>query len=544
MSNEISCGANPQMEAYLERFSSALELFRSSVHEHPEQVAVRYLDLALSYRDIDQLSDRFASSLVQSRVGDRDRVALLMQNLPHFVVAVYGIWKAGAIAVPMNPMNRQRELSLLFDDCKPAALVVEQSLHSEVVSTLPTTGYRPGNIFTVAPSDFVSTDKTVSESSAQADGTKRFVDAIRTAPSIGSSTCSLRQSDIAYLVYTSGTTGIPKGVMLTHRNALAGSAVAQSRFAMTRGMTMLCIAPLFHVTGLMMQMHSTLALGGTLILAYRFDPSRMVETIRREQPTHMMGAATAYIAISNVAGATAADMRSLRVVGSGGAPTAPAVARRLEQFFGVTLQTGYGMTETTAAVHGTPAGISAPIDPATGTLSIGPAIDGCHAWIADDDGKAVSVRQLGEIVINGPVVAAGYWERPDDTKSTFKSDGVRSGDIGFFDESGWFYVVDRKKDVIVASGYKIWPREVEDVLYSHPAVREAAVVGVPDAYRGETVRAVVSLAHEATVTTSQLIEHCRENLAAYKVPKELLIIADLPKTPAGKVLRRELRGSL
>jgi long-chain acyl-CoA synthetase len=226
---------------------------------------------------------------------------------------------------------------------------------------------------------------------------------------------------------------------------------------------------------------------------------------------------------------------------SGGAPVAPATVAAFKQQFGAYVHNIYGMTETTSPTHAVPLGGDAPVDPNTGALSVGVPVCGAVVHIVDEEGNALPVGEVGELVSGGPMVAPGYWQKPEETAKSFEARGIHTGDVGFMDEKGWFYIVDRKKDLIIASGYKVWPREVEDVLYTHPAVREAAVVGVVDAYRGETVKAFVSLKAGMTATPADIIEFCKDLMAAYKRPREIEIVDELPKTASGKIMRRELR---
>jgi len=253
---------------------------------------------------------------------------------------------------------------------------------------------------------------------------------------------------------------------------------------------------------------------------------------------------TAYVALTNVPGVTRDHFASFHTIVSGGAAVPPALVASFKELTGLYMHNGYGLTETSAGVIAVPAGREAPVDPASGTLAVGVPVSETHAWIADDDGHPVAIGEIGEIVISGPTVASGYWQRPEESADAMRADGFRTGDIGFVDAQGWVYVVDRKKDMINAAGYKVWPREVEDVLYGHPAIREAAVVGVVDAYRGETVRAVVSLRDGQALDGAAMQAWCRDRLAAYKLPREMLIVGELPKTPSGKILRKDLRGDI
>ncbi len=300
-------------------------------------------------------------------------------------------------------------------------------------------------------------------------------------------------SDPGMLVYTSGTTGQPKGAIITHANLAADAAVSTRWFGLRAGEPMLALAPLFHITGAVCHAVTGMCARLPIILLHRFEPGLALSAALEHRPTCTIAAITAYIAMMSHPDARREHFATVERPFSGGAPVPAEVARRFHAQFGHVLRNAYGMTETTAVSHGVPLGREGPVDPESGTLSVGVPVYGVRCWIAREDGTPADVGEVGEIVTLGPMVSPGYWNKPAETAATMRADGLRSGDVGFMDARGWFFLVDRKKDMIVASGFKVWPREVEDVLYTHPAVREAAVVGVPDAYRGETVRAVVSL---------------------------------------------------
>ncbi|MDI9580520.1 MAG: AMP-binding protein, partial [Thermobispora sp.] len=305
--------------------------------------------------------------------------------------------------------------------------------------------------------------------------------------------------------------------------------------------SVLGVAPLFHITGLVGHVGIALLLGCPLIIAHRFEPNVVMDAIREHRPTFTVGSITVFISLSQLPGVTKEDWSSFRMIYSGGAPIPPAVTEAFLEKTGIYIHNIYGLTETNSPSHAVPLGRRAPVDPNTGALSVGVPVFNTVVRIVGDDGRELPPGEVGEIVTSGPQVIPGYWNKPEATAESLPGGELRTGDVGFMDEDGWFYLVDRKKDMINAAGYKVWPREVEDVLYEHPAVREAAVVGVPDEYRGETVKAFVSLKPGAQATEEELIEFCRARMAAYKYPRMIEFLDELPKTPTGKILRRELR---
>jgi long-chain acyl-CoA synthetase len=286
-------------------------------------------------------------------------------------------------------------------------------------------------------------------------------------------------------------------------------------------------------------MGTMLLTGASLVLSYRFDAEAALELIERHGVTFTTGAITAFIAMMNAE--SERDTSTLRTIVSGGAPIPPSTVEAFEKRFGVYIHNIYGLTETTSPSHCVPIGTRAPVDPASGALSVGVPVYGTVVRVVDEQGDELPAGEVGELVTSGPQVVPGYWGKPDESRRAIPAGRLHTGDIGFMDPDGWFYVVDRKKDQINAAGFKVWPREVEDVLYEHPAVREAAVVGVPDDYRGETVKAFVSLRPGESADADDLIGFCRERMAAYKYPRLVEFVDELPKTASGKVLRRVLR---
>lgn len=521
-----------------------LDLFKSARARRPDAPAILYFDRAITYAELDRMSDALAAALGDHGFAAGDRLALYMQNMPQFLIGALAAWKAGGLAVPINPMNRERELALMLADARPKAMVCLDSLYDEVVRTLEPDVPLPDWIVTVSALDLQGrNDARVLPVGIRVDSPEdRLEDILAANDGRSLPAPRLLPDDPALLVYTSGTTGVPKAAVLSHRNVAfnAGCIAAWYDFGDDAG-PILGLAPLFHVTGLVGHIALSWALAAPLILQYRFNAETILEAVAEYRPCFTVGAITAFIALMGQRDTTPELFASFRRIVSGGAPVPPFVIEEFRRRTGHYIHNGYGLTETSAGIICVPSGSEAPVDPESGTLSIGVPVFGVYVWIAAEDGSTLPPGEVGEIVISGPPVAAGYWNKPEETANAMRADGFRTGDVGFMDEVGWFYLVDRKKDMINASGYKVWPREVEDVLYGHPAIREVAVVGVSHPYRGETVRAVVSLKSEATLSGEDLAAWCRPRMAAYKQPQEILIVDDLPKTAAGKILRRNLK---
>ncbi|MGW2227748.1 class I adenylate-forming enzyme family protein [Streptomyces formicae] len=522
--------------------SSVVHAFRSAVERAPEHTALAYFDGRLSYRETDALTDSVAGHLAARGIARGDRVAILLQNTPHFVIALLGAWKAGATVVPVNPMYKSAEVGHVLADAGVAALIcADRAWETYLRETAADSPVRV--VLTACQLDLQTRgDTRVLDferlpTPADADDLVAVARQGVAAPADR----ALGPDDIALISYTSGTSGAPKGAMNTHGNITYNAERQRVGCAMPQGSCYFAMAPLFHITGMVAQVAGCIANAGTLALAYRFEAGVVLDAFAEHRPAYTVGPSTAFMALAAHPKATRAHFDSFQMISSGGAPLPPALVERFRADFGPYLHNGYGLTECTAPCASVPPGQEAPVDPVSGTLAVGVPGPETVVRILDDLGQEVPFGEHGEIVVRGPQVVPGYWQRPEATGESFPDGELRTGDIGFMDPAGWLYVVDRKKDMINASGFKVWPREVEDVLYTHPAVREAAVVGVPDSYRGESVKAYVSLRPGSDTGADELIAYCAERLAAYKYPREVAILAELPKTTSGKILRRELR---
>lgn len=522
-----------------------LDLLDAAVAELGDRPLLYSFETALSALEVGRLVDGIASGLVGLGVERGDRVALHMQNDPQYVVALLATWRAGAIAVPCSPMLRAGELTHHLADAGATTLIALHDLYASVgreacaevgIERTIVTGphdldrHRDGGAPGPAPQRF---EETVDLLRLAREGDRVIVFPESPAP-----------DDVAVLTYTSGTTGPPKGAMNTHANIVAAANIYRGVLEVGEDDVVLGIAPLFHVTGLTGHIGLALAARAPLVLAHRFDPEVVAALIERHRATVTVAAITAYIALASSDAAGRHDLSSLRKTYSGGAPIPPAVADEVEAKLGFRIRPVYGLTETSGPTQLAPLEGPVPVHAASGALAVGRTAPRTELRILDPDGAPLPPGEPGEIALRGPQVVPGYWERPEETERAFPDGELRTGDVGIVDEDGWLYVVDRLKDMIVASGFKVWPREVEDALYAHAAVREAAVVGVPDAYRGETVWAFVSLQPDAACEPDELVAHCRERLASYKYPRHVTVLDELPKTASGKILRRALRDSV
>jgi long-chain acyl-CoA synthetase len=520
--------------------TTVLDLFRAAPGEAP---AVFYFDATLTYAELDRLSDRLAGWLWERGVGSGDRVAIVLQNIPQFLIATVATWKLGAIVVSLNPMYRTPELSKLFADCKPKVIICHDDQWDIVFAATGSVDPRlvlwtSGREFQTRNDSRVLRATVGGVPAAQTLAQAFAVDTPAPAAPAWSS------DDVALLLYTSGTTGVPKGAMLTHRNLVANALVCRDHFELSGTSRIFGVAPLFHVTGFEIEVVTAFAAAAALVLTYRFEPTTALDAFLEHKPTFIVGAITAFIALMNHSNAQSDHFDSFIHIYSGGAPIAPAVIDAFAARFGRAIRSSYGMTEITAPSHLAPNEGRIPVDPQSGALSIGIPTRGTDAIIVDDRRQPVGIGEHGELVVRGPNVMAGYWRKPAETAEVLTAGWMHTGDIGFFDEAGWFYLVDRKKDMISASGFKVWPREVEDVLYAFPGVREAAVVGAPDSYRGETVVAFVSASAGFHIDVTALSGFCRERLAAYKCPVEIRVVEELPKTATGKITRNTLRDEI
>jgi long-chain acyl-CoA synthetase len=485
----------------------------------PDRTALVFAGREWSYADLNTEANRVGHGLRAQGVRGGDHVCLLLPNGPEFVATYFALLKIGAVPVSLNVMLKQREIAFIANDARASALVAHASLWQNV-----------------PPRQEMPTVRLcVSAGGAAPDALpfERLLGASATLVAIEADA-----DDTAAILYTSGTTGQPKGAMLTHGNVVCNVEAVTQYLDMVPDDRCLCFLPLFHCFGQNFIMNAALAAGATLFLQERFVPDVVLETIERERITLLYAVPTVYVMLLNHPSLAAHDLSSLRITFSAAASMPLEVAERWRERFGQPIIEGYGLTETSpfASFNGGP-GFRA------GT--VGTAIRGVEINIVDAQDRHVPLGELGEIVIRGPNVMKGYFGRPQETAEALRGGWFHTGDVGRMDADGYVSIVDRVKDMINVGGFNVWPREVEEVLFEHPAVRECGVIGVPDPLYGETVKAYVVLREGALETTpDELITYCAERMAVYKVPREVEFIAALPKSPTGKILKRELRARL
>jgi len=516
-----------------------------SAHRFPDKPCLVFYDTAVSFSDLHDQATRVAGFL-ERRCGVRkgDRVLLFMQNSPQFVIGYYGILRANAVVVPVNPMNLTQELLRLAKDAGASTVIVSQELYARVEPLL-TSGELKSAIV-AAYSDYLTqpTSLAVPEfvSAPRMDIAAPGVTLWREvqAADLQPGPLTAGADDLCVMPYTSGTTGIPKGCMHTHRTVMHTTVGSMNWFPVQTEMTLMSVAPLFHVTGMQGGMNGPIYIGNTVVMLPRWDRSAAAELVQRYRISSWTAIPTMiqdFFANPDIA---KYDLSSIRRLSGGGAAMPAAVAQRLENM-GVTYIEGYGLSETIAATHLNPSD-----HPKKQCLGI--PMYGVDSRVVDPATlRELPPGEVGEIITHGPQVFLGYWNKPEDTAQALVDiDGkrfLRTGDLGRTDEDGYFFMVDRLKRMINAAGYKVWPTEVESLMYQHPAILEACVIGTKDAHRGETVKAVIVLRPEwrDRADAQQIMDWCRQNMAAYKAPRMVEFVDALPKSGSGKIMWRELQ---
>jgi len=508
----------------------------NAVRDFPEREAIIFQGRKITYRQLGEEVANVASGLAQRGLKKGERMAIMLPNCPQYIAAYYAILKIGGIVVNVNPMYVERELEFQLKDAGveiilglrdfyPRLKAVEEKvfLKTIILTDLHETGDRH------RPESEKATAKSVCD----------YAELLETGRRLPPPSVQVNPDEVALLQYTGGTTGLSKGAMLTHRNLVSDvlQCVSWNQDAVRGQERMLAALPFFHVYGMTVAMNEAIELAATIILLPRFNVDEALEAINLYQPTRFPGVPTMYMAIMNHPQVNKYNISSIRVCSAGSAPMPIEAQKRFEELTGAKISEGYGLTEASPVTHA---------NPFLGKRKIGsiglprPDVDSKIVDLETGE-KDLPPGEKGELCIRGPQVMLGYWNRPEETSKVLRNGWLYTGDIARMDEEGYFYIVDRKKDMIICSGYNVYPREIEEVLYQHPKVREACILGVPDPYRGETVKAFVVLKEKEETTAEEIIEYCQKNMAKYKVPTLVEFRQELPKSHVGKVLRKILR---
>ena len=515
--------------------------------DFPQTIATEFVGARLTYGQLADHVSRFATSLSQLGVKPGDRVAVMLPNCPQTIIAYYAIMSLGAVVVMTNPMYVEREMLHQFNDSGAKVLVgldhlfpkidkvwKETQLEHLVITSIRDYLPFPLNLLYPLKAKKQNLNMKVPYGGSIHSFKRLVADSSAKPPRP-----EINMEDVAALQYTGGTTGVAKGVMLTHSNLAVNVDQINGWLSdLRRGHErFLCVVPIFHVLGMTAVMNWPICLGCTLTLVPRFEIKDFLKTITKARPTIAILVPTILTAIVNYPEISKYDLSSINYVVSGSAPLPVEIMNRFEQLTGSVILEGYGLTESSPVTHVNPVKSKRKVG------SIGIAIPSTDARIVDlETGtEEKQVGQPGELVIKGPQVMKGYWNMDDETAKTIKDGWLFTGDIAHMDEDGYVFIVDRKKDMIIAAGYNIYPRDIDEVLYEHPKIADALTIGVPDEYRGETVKVFVVVKPGETLTEKEIIAHCKERLAAYKVPRLVEFREQLPKTMVGKVLRKELR---
>ncbi|MFQ5611251.1 MAG: long-chain fatty acid--CoA ligase [Anaerolineae bacterium] len=524
------------------------EMLAQTAEKYPNQIASIFVGGRLTYAQLKTQVDQLASALSELGIRQGDRVAIMLPNCPQAIIAYYATLSLGAVTVLTNPLYVEKELERQWGDAGvkaaiflnifwPKVKAVREALNIEHLIATGIQEYMSPVKGILAPIELRRQGNWVS---IPKDSGVHSFKKLANRRSRRSPHASISPEDLACLQYTGGTTGLPKGAMLSHKNLVAGVYQIRQFLLAEHKETedkAIAIMPIFHVYGMNAVMNLAVRLAATQVLLPRPEIKDVVDAIVSEKPTFFLGVPALYVALMSFPTIDNIDLTTIKACFSGGSPLPMDVIEQFEKRTGSRIAEAYGMTETASVTH---------VNPRRGVHkhgSIGVPITGTEARIVDveDGNKDVPQGEAGELLIKGPTVMMGYWNRPDETAQVLKDGWLCTGDIATMDEDGYFYIVDRKKDLILTAGFNVYPREVEEVLYKHPKVLEAAVVGLPDAVRGEKITAYVTLKPGEKATAAEIRAFCRKHLAPYKQPRTVVFQDNLPKSMAGKILRRKLR---
>ena len=515
-------------------------ILSKTAREHPTQPAIVFLENEMSYAELDALSDCFAAALAALGVKKGDCVGVFLPNVPQFTIAYYGALKAGAVLTALSPLHKEREVEYQLADSEAQTIVVLDSLYPIVEAVWQKTKLR--NVIVTRLEEYASKTVVSASKTPHKPNVHTFQDLLKENSDAKPPKVHINPSeDLAALQYTGGTTGTAKAAMLTHTNLVANTVAFAAWIKGTRAKEIFLAAlPLFHIYGMTTSMNVPIALASTMVLLPKFDPAKVLETIQRHRVTVYCGSPTMYSILLANPELGKYDLTSIRVCISGASSLPPQVQKRFMQITGGLLAEGYGLTEASPVTH------CNPVDKTMRTVkvgSIGLPLPDTDAKIVDakTGEKTLKLGETGELAVKGPQVMKGYWKRPQETAMVLRDGWLLTGDIAKMDADGYFYITDRKKDLIKYKDYSVYPREIEDILYEHPAVKLCAVIGKPDPAAGEIPKAFVVLKEDAKPTEQEIIVFVNEKVAPYKAIRELEFRKELPLSSAGKVLRRTLR---
>lgn len=528
--------------------ASLSDLLKTKAEKYPSKTAIVYFDKPMTYRELDSASDRFATALSDLGVKKGDKVALFLANMPQFVIAYYGVLKIGAIETAISPLYKEREVEHQLSDSEAETIVVLDVLYPIVQKVMDKTKLK--RVIVASLKDYMPKTlaflgslmkKIPSYKVELGPNTFLFQDLLNKYPPNPPKVEIDPKEDLAALQYTGGTTGTAKGAMLTHMNLVSNAVACAAWLRGTEGEeTFLTVLPLFHIYGMTTGMNAPIYLAGKMVMLPQFNVLGTLKAIQKHKATVFCGAPTMYALLLAHPGLSRYDLKSVHFCISGSAPLPPDVQKKWMEMTGGVLVEGYGLTESSPVTH------CNPLDRSMKTVkvgSIGLPWPDTDAKIMDMETgeKEMELGETGELVVKGPQVMKGYWKMPEESAAVLRDGWLHTGDIGKMDENGYFYITDRKKDLIKYKGYSVYPREIEDVLYEHPSVKLCAVVGKPDPVAGEIPKAFVVLKDGATATEEEIKKFVNEKVAPYKAIRELEFRKELPMTLVGKVLRRVLQ---
>lgn len=505
----------------------AQSVYERAVNQ-PEKAAYIFHNESVSYGEFEQSVATFAGALQQLGIEEGDHVGLLVGNTPHFLITLYASWRIGAVVVPMNPTYTAKELSYIIQNSDAKVLVGLDKLaplFAQADKLFP-------NVEHIIACE---TDEDSVQQCLEIDKRPHLFKALMAGAAPVTESIHLEKNDTAIILYTSGTTGLPKGAMLSHENVFSNARDIGTYLQMTAEDRVVATLPIFHVFALTVVVNAPLHRGATILLEPQFSPERVLQTIREQKATVFAGVPTMYNFIYQYEGAKKEDYASIRLSISGGDSLPVSLLENFEKKFDTRISEGYGLSEAS------PVTCFNPLDRERIPGSIGMSIVNVENKVVDENGVELAKGEVGELIARGPNIMKGYYKMPEETANTIKDGWLHTGDMAREDEDGYFYIVDRKKDMIIVGGYNVFPREVEEVLYSHPDIVEAAVVGMTQDDFGEEVHAHVVLKNGSNLTEGNIIDFCSENLVKYKLPSVVHFKDELPKGPTGKILKKDLR---